>query len=151
MNLKNTSILLVILLLFSLNIYAGGPNDWTTYHSDNDIKIEYQYTNCEYQEFFNQEFVILQITNYTNKDLTVKWNNETWYDKKCINCSDKENAEAQSEIFVKANDIVLGNCSDQNGLRIFSKFSEKIEDMPGIKKIVKLTKFKLKNINISYE
>ena len=72
MKLKKTSILLVILLLFSLNIYAGGPNDWTTYHSDNDIKIEYQYTNCEYQEFFNQEFVILQITNYTNKDLTVK-------------------------------------------------------------------------------
>ena len=151
MNLKNTSILLVILLLFSLNIYAGGPNDWTTYHSDNDIKIEYQYTNCEYQEFFNQEFVILQITNYTNKDLTVKWNNETWYDKKCINCSDKANDEAKNEIFVKANDIALGNCSDQNSLRIFSKFSEKIEDMPGIKKIVKLTKFKLKNINISYE
>ena len=151
MNLKNTSILLVILLLFSLNIYAGGPNDWTTYHSDNDIKIEYQYTNCEYKEFFNQEFVVLKITNFTNKDLTVKWNNESWYDKKCINCSNKENNETQNEIFIKANEIVLGNCNDQNSLRIFSKFSEKIEDMPGIKKIVKLTKFKLKNINISYE
>ena len=71
--LENTSILLVILLLFITNIYAGGPNDWTTYHSDNDIKIEYQYSNCEYPEFFNQEFVVLKITNLTNKDLTVKW------------------------------------------------------------------------------
>ena len=151
MSFKNTSILLVILLLFSINTYAGGPNDWTTYHSDNDIKIEYQYTNCEYKEFFNQEFVVLKITNFTNKDLTVKWNNESWYDKKCINCSNKENNETLNEIFIKANEIVIGNCNDQNSLRIFSKFSEKIEDMPGIKKIVKLTKFKLKNINISYE
>ena len=151
MILKKTSILLVILLFFSLDTNAEGPNDWTTYHSDNEIKIEYQYTNCEYKEFFNQEFVMLKITNFTNKDFTVKWNNETWYDKKCINCSDKDNAESQNEVFIQANEIVLGNCNDQNSLKIFSKFSEKIEDMPGVKKIVKLTKFKLKNIYISYE
>ena len=150
MNFKNTSLLLVILLLFNTNLYAGGPNDWTTYHSDNDIKIEYQYSNCEYPEFFNQEFVVLKITNLTNKDLTVKWKNESWYDKKCINCSD-DDLESFNETFVKANDFVIGNCNDQNSLRIFSKFSDKIENMPGIKKIVKLTKFKLKNINISYE
>ena len=48
MKFKRAMSILVILLLFITNIYAGGPNDWTTYHSDNDIKIEYQYSNCEY-------------------------------------------------------------------------------------------------------
>ena len=138
-------------MFFSINSIAGSLSNWTTYYSDSEIKIEYQYTNCEYPERFNQEFVILKITNLTNNDINVSWYNESWYDKKCINCSDKKSDEDFNKVYVKANEKVLGNCIDQNSLRIFSKFSDKIENMPGIKKIVKLTKFELKNINISYE
>ena len=138
-------------MFFSINSIAGSLSNWTTYYSDSEIKIEYQYTNCEYPERFNQEFVILKITNLTNSDINVRWYNESWYDKKCINCSNEKSDEAFSKVYLKANEEVLGNCIDQNSLRIFSKFSDKIENMPGIKKIVKLTKFELKNINISYE
>ena len=87
----------------------------------------------------------------TNNDINVSWYNESWYDKKCINCSDEKSDEDFNKVYLKADEEVLGNCIDQNSLRIFSKFSDKIENMPGIKKIVKLTKFELKNINISYE
>ena len=59
--------------------------------------------------------------------------------------------EATNKVLIPANQVVVGDCDIQNNLRIFSKFSDRIEDMPGIKKIVELTKFKLKNINISYE
>ena len=138
-------------MFVSINSIAGSLSNWTTYYSDSEIKIEYQYTNCEYPERFNQEFVILKITNLTNSDVNVSWYNESWYDKKCINCSNEKSDEAFSKVYLKANEEVLGNCIDQNCLRIFSKFSDKIENMPGIKKIVKLTKFELKNINISYE
>lgn len=138
-------------MFFSINSIAGSLSNWTTYYSDSEIKIEYQYTNCEYPERFNQEFVILKITNLTNNVINVSWYNESWYDKKCINCSDEKSDEAFNKVYLKANEEVLGNCIDQNSLRIFSKFSDKIENMPGIKKIVKLTKFELKNINISYE
>ena len=151
MNFKDMSIYLVILMFFSINLHAGAPNNWTTYHSDNKVKIEYQYKNCEYPERFNQEFVILKITNLTNKDLNVSWYNESWYDKKCVNCTDEKSEEAFNEVYIKANEVVTGDCANQNSLRIFSKFSDKIENMPGIKKIVKLTKFELKNINTSYE
>ena len=151
MNFKNVSTYLVILMFVSINSIAGSLSNWTTYYSDNEIKIEYQYTNCEYPERFNQEFVILKITNLTNYDINVNWYNESWYDKKCVNCSDEKSDEAFNKVYLKANEKVLGNCIDQNSLRIFSKFSDKIENMPGIKKIVKLTKFELKNINISYE
>ena len=138
-------------MFVSINSIAGSLSNWTTYYSDSEIKIEYQYTNCEYPERFNQEFVILKITNLTNNDINVSWYNESWYDKKCINCSDEKSDEDFNKVYLKANEKVLGNCIDQNSLRIFSKFSDKIENMPGIKKIVKLTKFELKNINISYE
>ena len=151
MNFKNTSLILVIFLFFSINTNAFEQGNWITYHTDNDIKIEYQYINCEYPEQFNQEFVVLKITNFTNKDLTVSWQNESWYDKKCLNCSDDFSAELLKKVDLKANEVLVGNCNEPNNLRIFSKFSDKIENMPGIKKIVKLTKFKLKNINTSYE
>ena len=151
MNFRLTTLTLVLSLIFSINTQAETPNNWTDYYSDNEVKIEYQYTNCEYSDRFNQEFVILKITNFTNKNFSVNWINQSWYDKKCINCSDNSTEEALTEIYVPANQVVVGDCNIQDNLRIFSKFSDRIEDMPGIKKIVKLTKFKLKNINISYE
>ena len=135
----------------SINTHAESPNNWTTYYSDNDVKIEYQYTNCEYSDRFNQEFVILKMTNLTNNNLSISWDNESWYDKKCINCSENKTDEASNKVLIPANQVVSGDCDIQDNLRIFSKFSDRIEDMPGIKKIVELTKFKLKNINISYE
>jgi hypothetical protein len=135
----------------SINSHAESPNNWTTYYSDNDVKIEYQYTNCEYSDRFNQEFVILKMTNFTNHNLSISWDNESWYDKKCINCSENKTDEASNKVLIPANQVVSGDCYIQDNLRIFSKFSDRIEDMPGIKKIVELTKFKLKNINISHE
>jgi hypothetical protein len=44
-----------------------------------------------------------------------------------------------------------GNCSENNALRVFSKFTEKLEDMPGIDKITTLTKFELENLKITDE
>ncbi len=151
MNFKNTSLLLVIFLFFSMYLNAFEQGNWITYYTDKDIKIEYQYIDCEYPNQFDQEFVILKIKNLTKKDLTVSWQKEVWYDKKCLNCSDQSDNEVFNNVFLKKNQILTGNCKDQNHLRIFSKFSEKIENMPGVNKIVELTKFSLKEISVIYE
>ncbi|MAJ13046.1 MAG: hypothetical protein CMD09_03455 [Flavobacteriales bacterium] len=151
MNFRLNNLVILVTLIFSINTHAESPNNWTNYYSDNDVKIEYQYVNCEYSDRFNQEFVILKITNLTSSDLLVKWVNESWYDKKCINCSDNRTDEASNKVLIPANQVLVGDCNIQDNLRIFSKFSDRIEDMPGIKKIVELTKFKLKDINIVYE
>jgi len=151
MNFRTTTFTLILSIIMSINSHAESPNNWTTYYSDNDVKIEYQYTNCEYSDRFNQEFVILKMTNLTNNNLSISWINESWYDNKCVNCSENKTDEASNKVLIPANQVVSGDCYIQDNLRIFSKFSDRIEDMPGIKKIVELTKFKLKNINISYE
>ena len=151
MNFRLTISTLVLSLIVNISTFAESPDNWTKYYSDNDVKIEFQYMNCEYSDRFNQEFVILKMTNLTNNNLSISWVNESWYDKKCINCSENRTDEASNIVLIPASQIVIGDCNKQDNLRIFSKFSDKIEDMPGIKKIVKLTKFKLKNINVSYE
>ena len=71
MNFRLTTLTLVLSLIFSINTQAESPINWTSYYSDNEIKIEYQYINCEYSDRFNQEFVILKITNFTDKNFSV--------------------------------------------------------------------------------
>ena len=151
MNFRLTTLTLVLSLIFSINTQAESPINWTNYYSDSEVKIEYQYTNCEYSDRFNQEFVILKITNFTDKNFSDNWINQSWYDNKCVNCDEDRTNESYTEVIIDANQILTGDCSTQNNLRIFSKFSDSLENMPGIKKIVELTKFKLQNINISYE
>ena len=65
MNFRLTISALVLSLIFNISTNAISPNNWTKYYSDNDVKIEYQYMNCEYSDRFNQEFVILKMTNLT--------------------------------------------------------------------------------------
>ena len=151
MNFKTVILYLVFFLFINTSLQANTTDNWTNYYSDNDVLIEYQNLNCEYSDRYNQEFVILKITNLTNNQISVSWNNESWYDKKCINCSVDDTNESYNQVLIDANKFVTGNCSTQNNLRIFSKFSDSLANMPGVKKIVKLTKFKLKNINIRYE
>ena len=49
---------------------------------------------------------------------------------------------------IDADQSLVGQCNFHSNLKIFSNFSEKLEDMPGVNKIVRLTKFELKNITI---
>ena len=126
---------------------AINPTEWTTYYESDEITITFTYLNCEYQEQFNQEYLILRIQNKSTNDITIDWQEQLWYDNKCINC-EHNSLEFRKEIIVKAGATIRGDCTTYNNLRIFSKFTEKLEDMPGVDKINTLTQFELKNINI---
>lgn len=150
MKLENIFLLLITTLFLSFAVKSENPNNWITYFDDTSLIIEYQYQNCEYDRF-DEEKIILKITNKADKDILISWKEELWYDQECLNCNlDNEN-EIYKSIAIKANQIKNGNCERNNPLTIFSKFSEKLIDMPGVSKIVELTKFELKKINISYE
>ncbi|MBC8265756.1 MAG: hypothetical protein H8E84_02210 [Flavobacteriales bacterium] len=135
-------------LLFSRTIsHATNPTEWTTYYENDEITISFTYLNCEYLEQFDNEYLILRIQNNSNKDITIDWQEQLWYDNKCMNC-ELESPEFRKEITVKADATISGDCTTYNNLRIFSKFTEKLEDMPGVDKINTLTKFELKNLNV---
>ena len=144
-----------ILRIFSISamLFSGvysqaiNPTEWTTYYESDEITITFTYLNCEYQEQFNHEYLILRIQNKSTNDITIDWQEQLWYDNKCMNC-EHNSPEFRKEIIVKAETTIRGDCTSYNNLRIFSKFTEKLEDMPGVDKINTLTKFELKNVNI---
>jgi len=138
---------LAFITLISTTLSASNPADWETYFENDSIKIEFTYQNCEYIEQFNSEYVIFRITNHTNNNLTIQWEGQLWYDENCINC-ETNNSENRRQIIISATTSSEGKCNINNDLRIFSKFTSKLEDMPGINKINALTKFELTNLKI---
>jgi len=138
---------LAFITLISTTLSASNPADWETYFENDSIKIEFTYQNCEYIEQFNSEYVIFRITNHTNNNLTIQWEGQLWYDENCINC-ETNNSENRRQIIILATTSSEGKCNINNDLRIFSKFTSKLEDMPGINKINALTKFELTNLKI---
>ena len=149
--MKNNLVVLGIafISLYSSNLFANNPNEWTTYFDNDSVKIEFIYSNCEYTETFNQEFVILRIINKLNAELVISWKDELWYDDICANC-EQDNTESRKVINIKAGERIEGGCNINSNLKIFSKFTDKIEDLPilGVEKIATLSRFELKNITV---
>ena len=144
-------LILILLFIYPFNSsHANDDMDWIVYLQNNEITIEYKRIDCEFVEQFNQQYIMLKITNHSNKDILVRWDQELWYDNQCINC-EQFSEEYRKNIVVNANEMVIGNCIKNNPLRIFSKFTDALKDMPGVNEITELTKFELKNINIEYE
>ena len=140
-------ITLIFTSLISTTLSASNPMEWDTYFENDSVRIEFAYQNCEYIEQFNSEYVIFKITNYTNNNLTIQWEGQLWYDENCINC-ETNNSENRRQIIILATTSSEGKCNINNDLRIFSKFTSKLENMPGVNKINALTKFELTNLKI---
>ena len=147
MKISLYSITLAFITLTATTLSASNPAGWQTYFENDSIKIEFAYQNCEYTEQFNSEFVIFKISNHTSKNLTIEWKDQLWYDENCINC-ETNIRENRKQFSISASSSSEGKCNINNDLRIFSKFTSKLEDMPGVNKIITLTKFELTNLKI---
>ena len=142
--------LVIAFLLSSVLGTIKAENNWEVYYENTQLKISFCQIQCDFNDQFNQEFVIFKIENLTSNTLLVQWDSKIWYDESCINC-EQDSPEFRKEIRVESKKIIEGNCSEHNALRIFSKFTENLEDMPGVDKITTLTKFEFKNITITDE
>ncbi len=148
---KLTNFLLIISICLSSVLASGmNKNNWEIYYEDTKVKISYQKQDCDLNNQFDQEFVFLKIENLSSQSVTLQWDEKIWFDESCINC-EQDSPEFRKVISIESGGILEGNCKEHNALRIFSKFTEKLEDMPGVDKIVKLTKFELKNLTITNE
>jgi hypothetical protein len=119
MKLENIFLLLITSLFLSLSVKAENPNNWITYLDDANLLIEYQYQNCEYERF-DEEKILLKITNKIDKDIFLSWKEELWYDQDCINCNLENENELFKSITLKANQFKEGTCERNNPLTIFS-------------------------------
>ena len=150
MNKLAKYVLMTSFLLSSFLATANGGNNWEVYYENTQVKISFCQLQCDFDEQFDQEIVVFKIENFSAQAIAVQWDSKIWYDNSCINC-EQDSPEFRKITRVEKGKTVEGNCSENNALRIFSKFTEKLEDMPGVDKIVKLTKFELENLNITDE
>ena len=150
MNKLTKNFLIITIFLSSILGTAKAGNNWEVYYEDTQLKISFCQIQCDLDNQFNQEFVVFKIDNLTSNTLLVQWDSKIWFDESCINC-EQDSPEFRKEIRVESKKIMEGNCSEHNTLRIFSRFTDNLEDMPGVDKIIKLTKFELKNLTIKDE
>ena len=80
-------------------------DDWVVYFENDKCIIKHKIQNCKYEDFFNQEYIILELTNKTNDQLEVSWNEERWYDNICSNC-EQDTEEYRKTTMVDANQII---------------------------------------------
>ena len=142
--------LIASFLLSSFLATANGGNNWEVYYENTQVKISFCQLQCDFNNQFDQELIIFKIENFSSQAITVQWDSKIWYDNSCINC-EQDSPEFRKITRVEKGKTLEGNCNENNALRIFSKFTEKLEDMPGVDKIVKLTKFELENLKITNE
>ena len=150
MNKLTKYFLIITLLLSSFLATAFSGSNWEVYYENAQVKISFIHLQCDFDNQFNQEFVVFKIDNLTSNPLLVQWDSKIWFDESCINC-EQDSPEFRNEIRIESRKTLEGNCSENNALQIFSKFTEKLEDMPGIDKITTLTKFELENLKITDE
>ena len=142
--------LVIAFLLSSVLGTIKAENNWEVYYENTKLKISFCQIQCDFNDQFDQEFVVFKIENLTSNTLLVQWDSKIWYDESCINC-EQDSPEFRKEIRVESGKTMEGNCSEHNDLRIFSRFTENLKDMPGVDKITILTKFELENLNITDE
>mgnify|MGYP000135500668 FL=1 len=142
--------LITSFLLSSFLATANGGNNWEVYYENTQVKISFCQLQCDFDGQFNQEIVVFKIENFSAQAITVQWDSKIWYDNACINC-EQDSPEFRKVTRVEKGKTLEGNCSENNALQIFSKFTENLEDMPGVYKITTLTKFELENLKITDE
>ena len=130
---------------------TGSESKWQILHENDEITIETKNYNCDFSDAYDQEFIFLKITNLTESHVTLKYSLKLWYDNECINCvSNKPEYEKLFKLNPK--ETITSNCYERsNQSKIFVRFSLPLEKMPGIKEIIELTKFEIKDITIEYE
>jgi hypothetical protein len=139
---------LLTFIICSTILSAQNTNELTSYFENDKIKIEYKYQDCVHIGGFDSEYVLFKITNKTDNEINISWKEQVWYNEICSNC-EHESPESRKKIIVLSNTIYSTDCNNLKNISIFSKFTEKLENMPGVNTIIPLTKFELNNLTIT--
>lgn len=127
----------------SINAKDSHPTDWEIYLENDQIKIEYKFSECDPEMGYNTEAVLLKCTNFSSNKISLDWHMILYYDKICKTCDFPE--EYSYTVDLAPNESLEGTCSiySKYQLNIFSKFN----DINSSNKI-SLTSFSLSNLQL---
>ncbi len=134
-------LILLLFVVLSTSIYAQQPlniitpivnckeanktGQWTEYISNEQLTIEYKFVACDPEIGFDQEQVILKMTNHTSEELKLDWHVLLEYNEECKTCDYPE--EYGYHVFLKPNQVKEGDCSiysEAYEFKMFSKFMD---------------------------
>ncbi len=140
---------LLSVLSFASILSTGMANveDWQLYTEKDGIRIEYKYTDCDFNMGYDQQWVLLKITNTSSDALLVEWKNNLWYNNECKTC-DVKSQEYHRSVSIDSGKTLEGTCSlySNGDLTMFVKFIDKRYQNSNPQK---LTKFKLASLSIT--
>jgi hypothetical protein len=99
--------------------------DWQVYYSNNQITIDYKFENCDPEMGYDQQQVILKVTNHTDSKLEISWHALLYFNDKCRTCDYED--EYTFYVGLAPNETKSGSCSVYSQdfqLKIFSKFTD---------------------------
>lgn len=128
----------------AVDIQSTHSNDWELYILDEIVKIEYKIVSCDPVMGYDNESVLLRITNLSGSKIQLSWISNNFYDKVCNSCNYPN--EYFNEIGLAPNQTLEGNCDiyADKKLKIFSKFND-----PNYSKGKQLTSFKLADLMLT--
>lgn len=114
-------------LLFAQNTNELQPlqhsQDWVGYSKNEKFIVEYKFSDCDPSIGFDQEKVILKVTNLTGNKIKLSWYIHIYYEGKCVTCENYN--EHFKEVYLIPGEVIEGQCDGgyvHNELQIFSKF-----------------------------
>lgn len=115
-------------------------NEWKTYFTNNEVSIEFKYTECHYPaKGIHHENVLLRITNKTNSELSAAYYLQRIYNGKEV----KADGSSEFTFSIPAYNKMESSCEDlQEGLYVFSRIID-------LKANSVLNSFELKNLTIN--
>lgn len=136
-------VLFIISLLVTNVCYA---ENWKLYLNIDGIRIEYKYADCNLEKGYDQQWVLLKITNTTGNTKLVKWKSNLWYNNVCKTCH-VTSGEYKRSVTVDAGESQEGTCSiySNGSLNVFVKFIDEQYTSPNPQI---LTKFELYNLTV---
>lgn len=128
----------------SVEVISSHGNEWNVYVQQENFKIEYKFVNCDPSMGYDNESIVLRITNFTENKIKLTWVSNNFYDKVCNSCNYPD--EYFNELILSPNQQVEGTCDiyADKKLKIFSKFND-----VNYSKGKQLTSFKLADLNLT--
>ena len=124
---------------------ADKSGQWVEYFSNDQLTIEYKFVECDPEIGFNEEKVLLKMTNHTADELKLDWHVLLEYNTVCKTCDFPE--EYGYHVFLKPNQTKEGDCSihsEAYEFKMFSRFTD-----PRAKAKDELTSFTLSEFVIT--
>lgn len=128
----------------SIEVLSFRTSEWELYVHHDNFKIEFKYVNCDPNMGYDNESVLLRITNLTENKIKLTWVNNNFYDKICNSCNYPD--EYFNELILAPNQRLEGGCdiNAEKKLKLFSKFND-----VNYSKGKQLTSFKLADFTLT--